>query len=83
MPRAKKEFNPAITPDWVSPGSILKYHNAVKQLREANTSRKIRGEEEAPLNEEAVKEIYVLWKGHVVETDPEVAEEEEAVTDPE
>lgn len=76
MPRAKKEFNPAITPDWVSPGSILKYHNAIKRLREDNNVRKMRGEQEQPLTEDAVKELYVTWKGHVVETTPEEFEEE-------
>lgn len=67
MPRVKKEtveesvapVQPATpgTPAWVSEGSIAKYHRAVKQLRNENK----------PVTDEAVKELYVGWGGLVLD----------------
>ena len=53
---AKAPFSALNIPDWVSEGSLRKYHRAVKLLKDTN----------APVTEESVKDLYVKYGGLVV-----------------
>lgn len=65
--KAIGEFNPSVIPAWVSEGSLRKYDRAVKQLRDRNALLRAQKQEEVPLTEADIKELYVKWNGLVLD----------------
>lgn len=53
-------------PNWVSDGSVRKYHRALAQLSKDNVIRKAAMQPEVPVTEEMIKELYTKWGGLVV-----------------
>lgn len=53
-------------PEWVSEGSIRKYHRAIAELNRENTNRKAAGQAVVEISEEAIKALYVKWGGLVL-----------------
>lgn len=53
-------------PEWVSGGSVRKYHRALATLARENANRKAQGQPEVEVTEEALKALYVKDGGLVL-----------------
>lgn len=53
-------------PNWISEGSVRKYHRALAQLAKENSIRRAGNLPEVAITEDAIKALYVKWGGLVI-----------------